>query len=356
MVSRAAHQIVHHLCPEAEQTFGLEIVDPEGETVADATSALRQCVQGLQTLGFFGGRKVVWLRGAAFFGNGRTMPSRDVKDTLESLASILRKGLPNGTHLVIDAPKIDKRSSFYKVCKDVGSTFEFEMPTQIYKLDEQAKARARQFLKAEGLRVDEAVLDEIVSRAGTNTRQLNVEVEKLSVFLVDRREVTLQDVRTIVSVSRESAGWDLADAVGHRDLPRALQMTRQLAFQGTDAVPMVMGLEGRFRDLLVLRHCIDQGLARLQSMGNFTMMKWAEGPELEAALSGMGRQDPRVLNPYRAGVLGQQAKKYTRSELLRAHQLCLEVHQELVTASLPGSMPIELLVLRILGAPLPARP
>ena len=348
-MSQTARGAVDALCPESERAFGLEIIDTEADLIADALTALRKCLQGLQTLGLFGGRKVVWLRDARFLGALRTMASADVKAALEELARWLRAGLPEGTHLVIDAPKLDKRSAFYRACKEVGMTADFELPKQAYKLEEHAKARAREYLKKAGLSMDERMLSEFVARAGTESRQLAGEVEKLSLYLGERREVVLEDIRSMVSTTRESAGWDLADAVGERDLPRALQMVRQLDFQGMTPVGMIIALENRFRELLLLRQCLEQGLGKLQPAGPVVRMVWDNNADLETALNGFGRMDPRTQNEYRVGTLGRQAGKFTRGELMRAHQLSVDLHLNLITAGLPGVLPIELLLLKLLG-------
>ncbi len=350
LVAQTARRLVDHLCPEAERAFGLEIVDTEADLIGDALPALHQCQQGLQTIGFFGGRKVVWLRDARFMGSLRTMASVEVKAALENLVKLLKAGLAEGTHLVINAPKVDKRGAFYRACKEVGMTIEFDLPTQAYKLEEHAKARATEYLKKAGLKMNDLLLNEFVARAGTDSRQLSGEVEKLSLYLGDRREATLEDIRSMVSTTRESAGWDLADAVGERDLPRALQMVRQLDFQGMSSVAMIITLENRFRELLILRQCLEQELGRLQPAGPVVRMVWRQDAETDQALAGFGRMDPRNQNQYRTGTLGRQAQKFTRAELMRAHQLCVDLHLDLITAGLPGPLPVELLLIRLLGS------
>lgn len=349
-MAQTARRLIDHLVPESERAFGLEIVDTEADLIGDAVPALRQCIQGLQTMGLFGGKKVVWLRDARFMGSLRTMASVEVKAALDDLVNLLKAGLAEGTHLVVDAPKIDKRGAFFRACKEYGMTVAFDLPTQAYKLEEHAKARAREYLKKARLKMDDLLLGEFVVRAGTDSRQLSGEVEKLSLYLGDRREATLEDIRAMVSTTRESAGWDLADAVGERDLPRALQMVRQLDFQGMNSVRMIVVLENRFRELLILRQCLEQGLGRLQPAGPVVRMVWRQDAEVDEALAGFGRLDPRSQNDYRIGMLGRQAEKYTRAELMRAHKLCGELHIDLITAGLPGALPIELLLISLLGA------
>ena len=84
LVAGNSRKLVDRIVAPEDQAFGLEIVEPEGDTVADAVQACSQVLQGLQTLGFFGGGKTVWLRDAAFLGSARTMKSDETKAALDA--------------------------------------------------------------------------------------------------------------------------------------------------------------------------------------------------------------------------------------------------------------------------------
>ena len=57
LVSTNSKELVDRLCPKADQTFGLEIIEARVDTVADAITAIGRCLDGLRTLGFLGGKK-----------------------------------------------------------------------------------------------------------------------------------------------------------------------------------------------------------------------------------------------------------------------------------------------------------
>ena len=59
------------------------------------------------------------------------------------------------------------------------------------------------FRKA-GLNIGPDALGEFLEKTGTDTRQIVQEVEKLSVYLGDRKNVQVADVHAIVSPSREA--------------------------------------------------------------------------------------------------------------------------------------------------------
>ena len=57
-------------------------------------------------------------------------------------------------------------------------------------------------------------LEFFVLLAGQHSRQIENELEKLDVYLGGRRDVTTDDVRTMVSQSRAGVVFELGDAIG----------------------------------------------------------------------------------------------------------------------------------------------
>lgn len=349
LVSENSRKLVEHLCPAADRDFGLEVVDPAGTTVADATDALAAVLQGVRTMGFFGGRKVVWLRDTRFMDERRTAQSELVKDLLVELVEEVKKGLMQGTVLVMTCGKLDKRQALFKTCKENGALFEFSQPDKGWQKETHARQQAKSFITDVQLKIDEATLDAFMVRTGVDTRQIAQEVEKLSLFAGSEGSVSIEDIRAIVSPSREAVGWDLMDAVADRDLPRAIRTFRQLTFQNESVVGTMVLLENRFRELLVIKQCLQRGFCRVEQRGNYVSVTWREGGEVEEKLSPLGRRDPRKLHSFRVGKLCGQAQLFSRRELLDAEERCMETHEKIVTGS-SSAIQLEILLVRLLTA------
>ena len=349
LVATNARALVDRLCPAADQALGLEIIEAQDTaTVAEALAALRACLQAVQTVGFFGVQKVVWLRDAVLFGQSRVVQSDDVKAALEPVVQELKRGLPEGIRLVISAPGIDKRSALYRACKERGVTLEYAVPEKAYQVEAQAQERAAELFRREGLTIQAAVLEQFIGKAGTDTRQIAQEVEKLRLYLGEGAEVTGRAIREVVSPAREASSWDFEDAVGTRQVGEALRILRQLLFQGENPIGLIIRLETRFRDLMVLRSCVDRHWCRIVHRGAFAVAEWAEDPQADAYCGQLDR-DPRGYHPYRAGRLAEQAGAYRARELVRAADTLLEGHRKMVSSSLPPPLILEFLVLRIAG-------
>lgn len=345
LVATRARELVDRLCPPAEQAFGLEIVEARAGTGAEAVAAIRRCLEALQTIGFLGGRKVVWLRDANFLSGA----SDEVHAVVEDLVKMIKTGFSPGQVLVVSAAKVDGRSAFFKACQAAGELQEFALPEKSYQVEEQAVAWVATAFRKAGLRGSDAALDEFLERTGPGSRQIAQEVEKLRIYLGDRKEVGSEDVEAIVSRSREAEAWDFADAVGLRDLPDALRVLRLLLFQGGNAIGLLISLENRFRDLILYRQCLDRGWLRVTGDARWRKAEWKSVPEVDAFLSSIPR-DPRKLHPYRFLKLLEQAAKYSVQELLRCQALVIEAHEAFVSGS-PQTKDLlpEFLVIRLLG-------
>ncbi len=350
LVSTNAKELVDRLCPKADQAFGLEIVDARVGLVDEAIAAIGRCLDGLRTLGFLGGRKVVWLRDATFLGSGVIGESADVKGRLDELVKLIKAGLPPGQILVVSASKVDGRSAFFKACQSAGSVTKFELPDKSYQLEQQARGMASDAFRKAGLNIGPDALGEFLEKTGTDTRQIVQEVEKLSVYLGDRKNVQVADVHAIVSPSREAISWDLADAVGSRDLTRALKVLRQLLFQGENEVGLIIGLEGRFRDLLLYREALDRRWLSVGGEEPWLKVEWRQSPEVDEFASSLAK-DPRTVNIYRAGKLVAQARRFSRQELVRCQALTLAAHESIISSTYAKELNLEFLLMKLLGAP-----
>ncbi len=350
LVDRKAREIVEGLCPEEERALGLEIIEGAVEVVEEALQALAQCLEAVQTVGFFGGRKVVWLRQASFFADTIVGKSDAVKTRVDALTQIIKAGLPDGQVLVISALKVDGRTAFSKACKAKARVIEFKSPEKAREAEEATRARVEDIWRSLGLKPETAeVMEQFTARVGPDTRRLVQESEKLVAYLGGHeRTVTLEAVRAVVSSGRESIAWDLADQAGYRDLGAALVTLRQLTFQRESPIGLMIQLEHRFRELALLRECMRRKWLRLEGPERFRKAAWNVDAEGEALLSRLSR-DPRKMHWYRVVKLSEQALCYSLRELLDAQQLLADTHEQMVSASVPHELALEFMLIRLLG-------
>lgn len=351
LVSARAKETVEALVPPEDRMLGLEIIDGKADTVEAAAAALGQCSEALRTIGFFDNRKVVWFRDVTFLADNVIGKSETVKTRVNGLASMINAGLSPGQILVVTSPKVDKRFAFYKACKQKGKIYEYAVPDKGYLLEKHAESRLREALSKSGLTMDQDVRHAFLEKVGTDTRQIINEIGKLAVFMGKRRNVRSADIEAVTSLSRGALAWDLADAVGKRELGRAQEVLRRLIFQKESPIGLIVVLENRIRDLMIYREALDKGwLTEKKESYHDSRYVWGDvPPEAETMFSEEFSKDPRKTHPYRIGLLAAQAGLFSWQDLRRCRETVIDTHVKLISSAVPKSMALELLLIKMLS-------
>jgi DNA polymerase III delta subunit len=350
LVSRHARAVVDMYCPTPDRAMGLEVVDGRLDDVDSAVRALQRCRSGLETVGLLNSSKVIWLRDATILHDSGPGRYAAVKEELARLTAELKRGLMPGQRFVVDAAKVDKRSSFFKTFQTHGEVREFAVPIFEDKRDAYARQILAMLLSECGLEADAAAIEGIVGKVGCNSRVLAMEVAKLRDYIGNRTRIGEEDVRQVVSPAREHAGWDLADALGERDPDKTLAILRQLVFQGEEPFLLIMGLQHRVREWLVCRTCFDQGWLKINGSGHWASAEWLGAGSAESILADLPEKlHPARMKPYYAGRRATQALRFSRDELQRAQQILLETHEAMIRTSAPADLLLELGLIKICG-------
>lgn len=347
LVGLNARKKVDQVCPEAEQSLSLEIIDGSASKIEDAVAAIDQCVAGFRTMGLFGGKKVVWFREVAFFKNAVIMKNADVKRLLGELSKDLKAGLAEDQILILSAPGIDKRSAFYKSLKDIVEIQEYDIPERDYEARPVALKRAISLFKREGYSIDSDAADLFIDRAGFETRQIMNEVEKLVLFKGDDKRIALHDVQLMTSASGEAVAWDFTDAIAERKLGEAIRIYRALLFQKQTAIGLIIQIESLYQNLLRFREYMQAGWLRM----NGNRIQWSSDQEIDDYFSAMP-DDPRKMHWFRASKFANQAAPYSVNRLAASKRLVVDTHERMLSGgSIPHDLMLETLLAKLCAPP-----
>ena len=346
----AARELVNALVPQSEQAFGLEIIQTKSESSEEAAATLRSCIDALRTPALFASAgKVVWLRDAGFLGNAVVMKDETVRERSRQLVETLGvvAGLKNA--LVITCPDVDRRSALFRFATEHGTVREFNIPEKAHLLEKHAAERAEVEFRSRGLRAEQDVMAEFCGRTGSDSREIASEAEKLSLYLGERREVSLADIEAIVSPASASAMWDLLDAVGQRQFAEAQGVLRDLLANGESPIGITSALAARLRELVLYREALDQGwVAASSGYSGRNSTVWQNVPDSVGEVLGMSsKRDPRTVHPFFASRMAGQAKNYTLAQLVRNQRCVVEAHEALVSSPVSPQAVLELLLVRI---------
>ena len=330
-----------------------EIIDGSVSNSGEALKALGKLREALQTLPFFGSCKVIWLQNCNFLGDERTASAQAVTEKLVDLAQELKEFSWEKVRLLISAGKVDKRKVFYKTLDKLG-TVEILAGWSAEDRDwaNQAEAWGRKALRARGKEISEEALAELISRVGPNARQLDNEVEKLSLFVGERQAIEMQDVAAICTRNKTARAFALGDALGDRDLPRLLSRLDEELWEvkldpQKSEIGLLYGLIGKVRAMILLKEMLREGWVKPE--GDYNRFK----AQLERVPPDQFPEDkrfnPLAINPYVLFRALPQVKRYSQAELIRAMDLLLQCNRRLVSSGLDESLVLQQTLVQIVG-------
>lgn len=353
-VGRRARQIFESWI-EAHPAADREIIEGSASVVDEALRVLARLREALQTLPFFGGPKLIWLRECSFLGEDRVSES---KTTLEATADLARDlaAFPwNDVRLLISAGRVDRRRTFYKTLEKCAAVEAF---TALSPDDRDWRDKAFQLAAGEFRELAKKptpdALDRFLEFVGPYPRQLASEARKLADYVGDQSTITVADVEAVVTRGRQARAFALGEAVGDRDLPRALRrLDEELWSLQSDRqkseIGLLYGLIAKVRALLLTGELFREGLLRpTQDYRAFT----AQLKELPAnRLPTDKRYNPREINAYILFRAAQQTRRFAPEELVAALHELLHCNRRLVSSQLEGHLILPLTLTRILSRP-----
>ena len=355
-VKQRARQLFKQWCDELGG-MDHETIDATVGNSNDALNALGKLREALQTLPFFGGAKVVWFRDCNFLAADRTSTSSAVTESLASLAEDLKTFNWQGVRLLISAGDVDKRRGFYKTIEKTGAVESFAG----WSLDQkgwmdEAEMWASKALKERGKQIEDDALGELVTRVGPNARALASEVEKVSLFVGDRENVTFKDVDAICTRNKQARAFALADALGDRNLPKLLKCLDEELWEirlkidkDKSEIGLLYGLISKVRVLILLNEMIREGW--IKPGASYDQIKSLASRVPADKLPADKKYNPLTMHPFVLMNALKQVRNYTQAELVRALDLLLQANRKLVSSSLDESLVLQQTLAQIVGEP-----
>ena len=221
--------------------FTHETIDGTADNAEGAFQICKRVVEGLNTLPFFGGEKVVWLKSATFLIDDVTGRAERTLSGVESLKDCLAAGLGPGVVFLLSATGIDKRRAFWKFLQKNAEVKSYDkIDTTRDGWEEEVAALVDGRARDLGLKFEPEAMALFVMLAGEATRQIGSELEKLDLYLgTERRTVELEDVRRMVPMSRAGVIFEVGRALQNGDAARAIELIDQQLEQGESAIAVM---------------------------------------------------------------------------------------------------------------------
>ena len=239
----------------------------------------------------FGGRRIVWVRHAEALPSGAN---------IEPLLQYLAAPSPSSV-LILSSSKLDRRLKLTTLCAQVGRVVEFPALGGA-----ELRAQVKRQAKEHEIELSDAAVDVLTSLVGEDLAELDAELAKLELFGdVQGRHIDAEEVRELVSRSRDVDAFALADALDRSEPVPALALWCELRRGGGDLIGAAGIVGWRLRQLAQLAAAIEEtgdvmraskavGLAPWQARRLQTLVESTSVSHSAAALSAWRQADRRA--------------------------------------------------------------
>jgi len=149
----------------------------------------------------------------------------------------------------------------------------------------------------------------LAAEMGSDTEQASREIEKLLTYVDYRRPVEEEDVALLTAPSGAASIFEMVDAMGMGDAPRALRVLHQL-LEESEPIAIFAMMVRQFRLLLVTREALDEGLPLGDTLTRF-----------------------EVKSSYQWNKLTQQARRYTAAQLAHIYHQLLDLDEQMKSSA-----------------------
>jgi DNA polymerase-3 subunit delta len=200
--------------------------------------------------------------------------------------------------------------------------------------EEQVARIVTRVAREKRLTIQGESLQLFVQRAGAETRQISNEIDKLDLYLgPDRREVTVEDVTLMVSVSHKGVIWEISRAVEKRNAKRAIELIDSLIAKNENAVGLI-----KASIIPTVRNLFFAKLA-----GAYGSINQAPAG-IQAVLP---KKKDGTVNTWGLKMASAGAKNFSLPQLQKAMGDCLEADKALVASGQDPRMVLHKLVIKL---------
>ncbi len=237
----------------------------------------------------------------------------------EALLPYLEKPEPTAV-LVLVAPGFDMRVKLALTAKEKGCLFVAKPPSEgelVPWIEREAKGR--------GITLEPGAAESLAMSIGPDLSMLGDALERLQLYTAGAA-VTTRAVDEVVTPVREIPAWDLADAIGQRNVASCLTILARLTAQRQHALP-TLGLIARQVHQLAKARALADG-------------------KMQGALASVLR-----MPPFAAEKVAQQAKRWSPAQLQRALRVLAATDAALKGAKRGDERVLEECVIALCGGP-----
>jgi len=258
-----------------------------------------------ETLPFFAEKRLLILENSGFFKSASPELSDYVKE------------IPESTCMVFVEEEVDKRGKLFKAVKSAGRVVEFQ------RQDERSLMKwILGNVKKENKQITEAALSLFLEKAGTDMGNIQMELEKLFCYTLEKAEIYPADVEEICNTRTENKIFEMIRMIAEKKQRKALELYYDLLTLKEPPMRILFLIAKQFQQLLQVKELREQGY---DANGIATKMK---------------------LQSFIVKNLLRQTEAFTYEQLEEAVRECVDTEEAVKTGRMNDQMSVEILIVK----------
>lgn len=223
---------------------------------------VRDALDDAASLGLFAGKRVLWLRNAEGLLARRRSAAAEEDEDSDAAPQTAGKHSPEAISDYFARPQPASVVVFEATTLDLGDRDDLRkverleklLPVTSVRLDHPSLAEAAGYLaeraQENGFKLEQAAAHDLAEACAGDMARAAQELEKLMLYAAGRGKITSVDVEALVPAEAMFTLWEISDAIGDRDTPRALRLVQQMLQQNTPPLLVSSLIAGQVRKLL----------------------------------------------------------------------------------------------------------
>lgn len=265
---------------------------------------VNEIIDQAETMPFFADRRVIMLEETGL-----------VKSGGEKLAEYIKEQSKDTVIIIVES-QVDKRSKLYKAIDSCGRITEFT---------EQSPDTLMKWIlgkvKKENKQIDKAAMELLLKRTGTDMATIDIELEKVFSYTLDKDAISQSDIADIVTVSTSSKVFDMTKAMANKQQKKALDMYYELLAHKEQPFGILALIAKQFNTMLTVREL------------------WDARYDIKQIANKIGLWD-KYVREYKS-----QADKFSHKQLKNAIEACVRADEDVKYGRMTPELAVELLII-----------
>ncbi|MEH6941186.1 DNA polymerase III subunit delta [Bacillus sp. JJ722] len=309
IIKKTLSTLMEHALEESEVEFNVSNFDLEETPIHIA-------LEEAETFPFMGERKLVILHNPYFLTAEKT--KEKVEHNIQLLLDYVEN--PSPFSIVVIAAtyeKLDERKKITKQLKHHATVVEAN------KLKDQELVRWIEGQAiAHGVQIEREAIQTLMETAGQNLLLLANEIEKMALYVLEEKMITVQTVNELASKSLEQNIFTLIDFIMNRRTSQAIQLLQSLLRQNEEPIKVLALMASQVRIMYVAKSLSQNGYGQQKIA---THLK---------------------IHPFRVKLAMEKARYFQEKELMTFLNNIADADYKMKTGQMDKALLLELIILQ----------